>query len=83
MIGPDDVSEIFGIQTGCERCRADEIAEKHGELSALGVGWCRGCDRHGWKRVCCGQRRGRLEQSLTISHCIDAQVSKVGIGQFM
>ena len=35
MIGGDDLTQIFGIETRREFGRADEVAEHHGELPAL------------------------------------------------
>ena len=36
MIHADDLAQILGIQARCERRRADQIAEQHGELPAFG-----------------------------------------------
>ena len=37
LIGADDLSEVLRVQPGGERRRADQVAEHHGELAALGL----------------------------------------------
>ena len=36
MIGADDVAQVFRIETGRQAGRTDQVAEHHGELTALG-----------------------------------------------
>ena len=70
MIGADDLAHVLGIEPRRHRGRADEIAEHHGELAALG-GVCRRrrCRygaaarlRIGRAAVEAGKFRDRLEQ---------------------
>ena len=54
VIGADNLAQIFRVKTGRERCRADQVAEHHGQLAAFGIGrsWYIGCYR-------CHRGRGR------------------------
>jgi hypothetical protein len=36
VIGADDFAHVLGVETSGERGRADEVAEHHRELAALG-----------------------------------------------
>ena len=48
VIGADELAHVLGIEPGRQRGRADQVAEHHRELPALGIGWCRcvgGCRR--------------------------------------
>ena len=42
VIGADDLAHVLGIEPRRQRGRADEVAEHHRELAALGVGPWRG-----------------------------------------
>ena len=45
VIGRDDRAHVLGIEPRGKRGRADEIAEHHGELAALGGVWAGGSTR--------------------------------------
>ena len=69
MIGPDDPAHVLGIQPRGHRGRADEIAEHHCKLPALGG--VRGCLKgHGGRRLHRSFRRtqtcDRLEKALAM-----------------
>ena len=38
VIGADQLAQILGVETRRKRCRADQIAEHHRQLAALGLG---------------------------------------------
>jgi hypothetical protein len=40
VIGANDCSKVLGIELGRERGGADEVAEHHGQLAALGGSFC-------------------------------------------
>ena len=69
MIGADDPAHVLGIEPRRQRGRADEVAEHHGELAALGgvrrcwrgSGGCR--LRRSFRRA---QTCDRLEQALAV-----------------
>ena len=54
VIGADHGTQIFGIELGRERGRANEVGEHHSQLTALGVVW------PGWLGLhrCQGRRYG-------------------------
>ena len=70
VIGRDDLSHVLGVEPRRQRGRADEVAEHHRELAALGrVGGCRTGRRCRWSRIGMhsGQTCNRLEQSLAMA----------------
>ena len=70
VVGLHDVAEVFGIETGCERRRADEFTEQHGELSAFSSGAWRG--RSGYLRNGdCLLDGGRTRVGGVIMQCMD------------
>jgi hypothetical protein len=52
VIGADNLAQILGVEARRERGRADEIAEDHGQLAPLGLGYSK-ASRRG-RRPCCG-----------------------------
>jgi hypothetical protein len=57
----DDIAQIFGVHPGGECRRPHQIAEHHGQLAALGLGWRRCGSRHRcwrWCRGHGGEKRG-------------------------
>ena len=82
VVGRDDVAHVFGIETRRHRCRADQIAEHDGKLTALcGVLRCRrmtfrlGGGRLGRAEACDG-----FEQALSVPHG-HAELLEVALGQ--
>jgi hypothetical protein len=71
LIGANDLAHVLGIEPGRERSRADEVAEHHGELAALGgVGRDNSRDRNLRRGRCSGfgSRGGRSVQLLDRGH---------------
>ena len=68
LVGAQDLAHLLGVEPAAQRGRADQVAEHHRELSALGRGGrcCAGRHRHSWRRRRgCGlvaQRGDRREQ---------------------
>ena len=49
MIGAEDWAVLFGIESVCEGCRSDEIAEHHRQLPPLR--FCAGVGGMGWRAI--------------------------------
>ena len=82
--GADDLMHLFGIEARGKRRRADEIAEHHGQLPALGFGGStcplgRLIRRVGLPVVV--QRGERLEQLLAVTEK-HPQLLEVGLAEF-
>jgi len=83
MVGADDLAHVLGIEPRGECGRADEIAEHHREMAALGGvlrrRWGRGARRLGWA-VRRAESGDRLEQAFTVTQG-DAKLSEIAFVQ--
>ena len=73
VIGGDDLAHVLGIEPRGERRRADEIAEHHGQLAALGDVVGGRVDLGDWLTwralpISAAQTCDRLEQPLSVAH---------------
>ena len=82
MIGAANFAQILGVEARRERGRADEIAEDHGQLAPLGLGYSK-ASRRG-RRPCCGgtsittrQIGDRLLQQQAMADCADPKLFEI------
>jgi hypothetical protein len=62
VIRAEDLAQILRIEARRERGRADQIAEHHRQLPALGIAFrCESCDSFGRQSWRISRRRGSVE----------------------